>query len=343
MCFPRMLVALVAISGLTLSHAQAQCTVQQGLITITLDKIDNNLFEYTWTALNEDNGNGNRLQDAYFEIAAADTASTATTVAGWTKTIETVDGTWTALRFAHASGPRICSGGGSCGSPTETYMYTLDQMVSSVRIRTVQANGHTEDFTFDSSISGCESLPIELASFTGVLDNGFPVLNWETASEENAAGFEIQRRELGEYVDVAFVPAAGTASQGHQYRFEDSRRADGPLAYRLKMLDVDGTFEYSSLVELAPPPAAALVLSPAFPNPFDAATSFDVAVARERNVRVDVYDATGRRVATPFAGRITENIPQRVSLEGASLAPGVYLVRVSGDQFSASRTITLVR
>ncbi|NNE35722.1 MAG: hypothetical protein HKN13_10820, partial [Rhodothermales bacterium] len=229
---------LIITAALALSAAPslyAQCTSQQGFITVTLQSVDSGLFQYQWTVINDENGNGNRLVDVYFEIDTADTSSTSTVVASWTKTKDVVDAAWNSLHFTHASGPAICSGGGQCAQNTETYNYTLNQLVSSVRVRTVQANGQTLDFTsFSSSQPGCEFLPIELASFDATVDGGVVKLEWVTASEENSAGFEVEYRRSGHFESIGFVSAAGSSDYLREYSFLHAPTGPAIGAYRLK-------------------------------------------------------------------------------------------------------------
>lgn len=326
------------------TNLKAQCTSQQGFITVTLQSVDSGLFQYEWIVTNDENGNGNRLTDVYFQIDAADTSSTSTVVASWTKTKEMVDATWMGLHFAHSGGPVICSGGGSCSQNIETYNYTLNQLVSSVNVRTVQANGQTLDFTnFSSSQPGCEFLPIELASFDATVDGGVVELEWLTASEENSAGFEVEYRRSDKFETIGFVSAAGTSDYVRKYRFLHTPAGPAIGAYRLKMVDLDGTFEYSPIVEIAAQIDSGYFLSEAYPNPFNPRTQLEVAVERDQHVRVDVFDLTGRAVSTLFNGMLSSGTVRMISFDGATLPSGIYLVRATGETFVSNRSVTMLK
>ncbi len=338
------IIAATTLLAFTVNTATAQCSASDGFITVTLDQVNQSLFQYQWTVTNDENGNGNRVTDVWFEIAAADTVSTSTVVAGWTKTIELVDATWTALHFLHASGPRICAGGGSCGSTTETFNYALNQLVSSVRVRTKQANGHEADFTnFSSSQPGCEFLPVELASFDARTDAGAVLLRWTTASEDNSAGFEIQHRRTDVFEAVGFVGAAGVSDHLRDYSFV--HQVDGPVtgAYRLKMIDLDGTFEYSPIVEVASSLPEGHYLSPGYPNPFNPEMSIEVIVERDQHVRVEVYDVLGGLVATLVDGVLSAGQNTVLTFRADGLPSGLYIVRAAGATFASHRTVTLLK
>lgn len=71
----------------------------------------------------------------------------------------------------------------------------------------LNANWSSEVWNIDSDIndgfpyldwenSGGTPLPVELTSFTANADNNKVLLNWETASEVNNYGFEIQKQEV---------------------------------------------------------------------------------------------------------------------------------------------------
>ena len=76
------------------------------------------------------------------------------------------------------------------------------------------------------------------------------VLHWETASEINSAGFEIQRSVDGNaWKPEGYVPAAGTSYVPRRYEFVDQIEAAGEqLRYRLRQIDRDGTEEFSPVV-----------------------------------------------------------------------------------------------
>jgi hypothetical protein len=56
-----------------------------------------------------------------------------------------------------------------------------------------------------------------------------------------------------------------------------------------------------------------------------------------------VFDALGRRVATVFDGAVAAGEARELVVETASLAPGLYAIRVAGETFSETRRLTVVR
>ena len=89
----------------------------------------------------------------------------------------------------------------------------------------------------------------------------------------------------------------------------------------------------------SPPDPLALF---AYPNPFRQQVEIALTVPAAGAVRVAVFDALGRRVAVLWDGPLTAGV-HPLALDGAGLAPGVYLVRASSATGAASRSVTLVR
>src|SRR5690606_4096787 len=86
----------------------------------------------------------------------------------------------------------------------------------------------------------------------------------------------------------------------------------------------------------------AYALSEPHPNPSDGTARLTLDVAEAQRVTAAVYDGLGRRVAVLLDGAVEAGAHVLV-LEGSGLPAGVYLVRVRGEAFAASRRLTLVR
>ena len=79
------------------------------------------------------------------------------------------------------------------------------------------------------------------------------------------------------------------------------------------------------------------------PNPFTGATTLGLTVATAAPVRVDVLDVLGRTVATLHDGAATPGALLRLALDGAALAPGLYLARAVQDGRAATLAVTKAR
>ena len=84
-------------------------------------------------------------------------------------------------------------------------------------------------------------------------------------------------------------------------------------------------------------------LAPAYPNPFNPETVLTLVVSERQQIRVTVYDLLGRAVATLFDGPLAAETPHRLRFEAGALPSGLYLVRATGEAFSATQQVTLLK
>lgn len=96
-------------------------------------------------------------------------------------------------------------------------------------------------------------LPIKLNSFSAEkAGEKRAKLNWSSSSEINASHYEVERSEDAEnFEKIGDVKAAGNSQSLLQYQFFDqnipSLRSNTILYYRLRMVDLDGSYEYSDI------------------------------------------------------------------------------------------------
>jgi len=193
------------------------------------------------------------------------------------------------------------------------------------------------------TVFGPSALPVELTSFTARADGRDVHLAWETSSETNNAGFEVQIKSDEPWTPTGFVEGHGTTTQAQSYTFEVVNLNVGTHTFRLKQIDFDGTFEYSPEVEATVELVGTHQLSAAYPNPFNPQSQFRLAVARDQHVTATLYNALGRRVAVLFNGQIEAQTTQVVAIDREALPSGSYFVRVSGETFVDALQITLAK
>lgn len=80
----------------------------------------------------------------------------------------------------------------------------------------------------------------------------------------------------------------------------------------------------------------------AYPNPFNAATVVSFYLTSESDVRLEVYDVLGRRVAT-LVNNLMSTGEHQVSWDAAGWASGVYFARLSTSEGMMTRKLVLVR
>ncbi len=197
------------------------------------------------------------------------------------------------------------------------------------------------DFSIFTITDSFNPLPVELVSFDAVADLKDVILRWETASETNNAGFEVQIAVADTFEALGYVEGHGTTLDPQQYEYQVTDLEAGRHLFRLKQVDFDGTFEYSPEVEIITELPEVYALSPAYPNPFNPQTQFTLSVAREQQVRVEVYNLLGRRVALLFDGRLRAHQAHPFTFDAEALPSGLYFYRATGQTFTTTRTILL--
>lgn len=87
---------------------------------------------------------------------------------------------------------------------------------------------------------------------------------------------------------------------------------------------------------------SASTLGPAAPNPFSEQTKFTLTLDRAQPIRAEVFDLLGRPVRTLQSG-VLQAGAHILTLDANGLPNGVYVVRVSGDRWTATRRVVLAR
>lgn len=189
------------------------------------------------------------------------------------------------------------------------------------------------------------ALPVELAQFTAAGDDGHAVLQWATASETGSAAFEVQHRAPGadSFTVIRTIKAAGTSAEPKTYRHRTGLLAPGTHIFRLRQIDRDNSYSFSDDVTAVIALTEPYALTAPAPNPFSGAATLSFAVREAEPVRLNVYNVLGQHVRTLFDGVPRAGETQTVTLRAGGLPSGLYLVRLTGASFSATRRVVLVR
>ena len=172
-------------------------------------------------------------------------------------------------------------------------------------------------------------LPISLFSFTGKQQNDLAVLNWSTASEINAASFDVERSLDGSrFAGIGTVKAKGGIGTTAEYTFSDDiSRLTGNVFYRLKLVDKDGSYKYSPVVQLR-----------LFNKKPGAIQVTPTLVPRGQNILVRFNgDATAAslrltNMAGVHMGTFTTNAQGTLHISTSKLAAGLYYITALDKQ-----------
>ena len=266
--------------------------------------------------------------ESYALVVPTPTGATGITATGFTAT-------WTAPVLGTATGylldvspspafaPAIAGSPFTVAAPATSLALTGLTRSSTYyyRVRALKT-GLADQGAFSGTTSVATPLPVGLTAFTATAAGPAAVrLAWTTASEQNSDRFEVERSLDGTRFDrLGPVGAAGNSSSPRAYGYLDERLPAGAawLYYRLRQVDVDGSFAYSPVRGVARSGPAGLAL---YPNPAHGGAA--TLTGTEAGALVRVLDALGRVVTLATAdasGTATLVLP-------AGLASGMYLVR----------------
>jgi len=196
----------------------------------------------------------------------------------------------------------------------------------------ITASGMT-GFSVFGVIGTQSALPVELTKFSGISRDKSNLLNWESSSELNFDRYVLERgpdarEEL--FTPITEVLGTGSVTLAASYKFEDTN----PLAlsyYRLKMMDLDGSYEYSKIIVLENTSAATgnvLV----YPNPTQHAINLAFDSENSTDYLITITDLTGK-----IMSRITYEAYSGKNVKEINIAnypAGFYQVNVSGGNIN---------
>lgn len=192
-------------------------------------------------------------------------------------------------------------------------------------------------------------IPVELTSFTASFNDNSVSLIWETASEKNNMGFEVQRSALSTssaWGVIGFVEGAGTSTEKQNYSFSDIDVSSGKYLYRLKQIDFDGTSNFSDEIEVDVSLPVEFSLSQNYPNPFNPTTTIRFAIPIESHVRIIIYDVLGNEVMT-LLNEVKKpgyhEIKFNTQKDGKEISSGIYFYVLTADNFSQIKKMILLR
>ena len=212
---------------------------------------------------------------------------------------------------------------------TGVFTGSLDDVIA--YSRTLSSTEVSNLYAFYTAVA----LPLKWISFTAQSRNGGVDLKWTTADVSGNDHFEIERSTGGgEFAMIGSLPDNSGVSGGASYSFTDPSPGPGVDLYRIKQVDIDGKYSWSSTAEVSVmSPAGKLYLRA---NPVGSALM--LVNSRQQMVRgLQVADLSGRvlvdRVCNSSSTLISENV--------AWLKPGYYFLRVRSG--GATTTIAFIK
>jgi hypothetical protein len=177
-------------------------------------------------------------------------------------------------------------------------------------------------------------LPVELIYFKAEKRGNDVAMEWATASEQDSKGFEVQvSTDAKNFRSLGFVESLnGNSSMKQVYTFVDKENGKyGTRYYRIKQVDLDGTFEYFSTKAVQFGAVIANKVK-AYPNPFQSEIELSIDAEVEGDVLVTVTNATGQQLV-----QRTIRVEKGANIEKLTLDPtlprGIYIISTRMGDF----------
>jgi len=245
------------------------------------------------------------------------------------------------------SGPsEISHNGAVVTSPSSSYTYTgmlwtapstitaVDNQVTFYTVGNASNNnsGTDGDYIYTSTI--LTILPVDLKELRYKIIDDYKVqLIWKTSNESNSKEFVIEKSDDNRtFYELSKISAAGNSLTVKEYSYNDNRPSyfNRPVFYRLKLVDIDGKFKYSKIIQLSLKGRSAYVAQLS-PNPAKDKICLEIFSDKNRNAEILVIDAMGKGVYAEQLSLQKGNNAHTVIINAYS--HGRYFLRLKTDDY----------
>lgn len=188
-----------------------------------------------------------------------------------------------------------------------------------------------------------QPLPIELISFTIIEIPDSVLLKWETKTEINSYGFDVEEsiNNNKNFKKIGFVEGSGNSNSLKEYRFSHSITKNGNYFYRLKLIDNDGSFEYSNIINIELNDVITDYILDLYPNPFNPTITVKFSVKEKQNVTISIYNISGEKIIQKEI-KDAEGIYKQL-IDFSKYSSGVYIFKVEGNKFLLAKKGLLLK
>ena len=200
-----------------------------------------------------------------------------------------------------------------------------------------------------------EFIPVELVSFTANVIGNDIELTWQTATETNNMGFDVERGQMSnvngqmDWESIGFVQGLGTTTKPKIYSFSDENVSPGNYQYRLKQIDFDGSFSFSNIIEIEVGSPDEFSLEQNYPNPFNPSTKINFTIPSVEThsdasllVTLKVYDVIGNEVAI-LVNEVKPAGNYGIEFGGSDLTSGIYFYQLKAGVFVETKKMILLK
>jgi hypothetical protein len=182
-------------------------------------------------------------------------------------------------------------------------------------------------------------LATNLSQFTVAKKERTSLLTWTTLSETNNAGFAVERsNDAKSWEQIQFVKGNGTTTVTSNYNVADNNPAKGTNYYRLKQVDNNGKFTYSSVQSVYFSEKGTVGFS-FYPNPSKNNINVALETITSKAASLELTDNLGRVVKSITISN--QNSNSNISINTTNMNKGVYFLVLKDGAFTKSSTVVI--
>ena len=176
------------------------------------------------------------------------------------------------------------------------------------------------------TVANCAAilLPVKLTGFNARVANcGVVNLDWTAADESDFKSYEVQSSTNGASFQTIATLEAKNSGSTQQYSYQDNSPAQGKLYYRLRLVNTDGSFEYSKTIAMRLDCNKSQIF--VYPNPVKNKLNVNITNAQNNITIAKLFDNYGRVVYTGTMVSGTNTIDM------SKFASGIYILSLKNN------------
>ncbi|MGG9972478.1 SdrD B-like domain-containing protein, partial [Ferruginibacter sp. SUN002] len=182
-------------------------------------------------------------------------------------------------------------------------------------------------------------LPVKILDLNGVNKNSEVQLSWIATTEQGFKQFEIEYSSDG-YTFTKIATISGTSNEKSSYSYAHTSPSSGVNYYRLKSVDINGTFSYSN--SIAVKVGVTIGIVNAYPNPFTDRIDINFQSQNSNKITIRMIDISGKAIRS-MTGKINSGNNHLVVGNLSNLQAGTYILEIVDLSDNAAYRYKLVK